>query len=70
MCSKASFAGSVWERSGQKPHKSVPGAIFLGIKRPGIEADHTPSSSAKIKSDGVIPPLPYVPTHLHAVVLN
>jgi len=27
----------------------VPGALFLGVKRPGHEADHSPPSSAEVK---------------------
>jgi hypothetical protein len=30
-------------------HFLVPGALSLGVKRPGREADHSPPSSAKIK---------------------
>jgi hypothetical protein len=35
----------------------VAGALSLGIKRQGREADRTPPSSAEIKNCGVIPPL-------------
>jgi hypothetical protein len=28
----------------------VPGALSLGVKRPGREADHSPPSSAKVKN--------------------
>jgi hypothetical protein len=31
------------------PIQYVPGALFLGIKRPEREADHSPSSSAEVK---------------------
>jgi hypothetical protein len=34
------------------------GAYFLGIKRPGREANHSPPSSAEVKNCGTIPPLP------------
>jgi len=27
----------------------VPGALSLGVKRPGHEADHSPPSSAEVK---------------------
>jgi hypothetical protein len=30
---------------------------FLGVKRPGHEADHSPPTSAKVKNAGAIPPL-------------
>jgi hypothetical protein len=36
----------------------VPGAISLGVKRPGREADNSPPSSAEVKMRGAIPPLP------------
>jgi hypothetical protein len=31
----------------------------LGVKRPGREADHSPSSSANVKKDGAIPSPPH-----------
>jgi hypothetical protein len=34
------------------------GAIFPGLKPPGREADHSPSS-AEVKNSGAIPPLPH-----------
>jgi hypothetical protein len=33
----------------QPPIQWVPGALSLGLKRPGREADHSPPSSAKVK---------------------
>jgi hypothetical protein len=33
----------------QSPIKWVPGALSLGVKRPGREADHSPPSSAEVK---------------------
>jgi hypothetical protein len=33
----------------QPPIQWVPGALSLGIKRPGCEADHSPPSSAEVK---------------------
>jgi len=33
----------------QLPSQWVQGALSLGIKRPGREADHSPESSAEIK---------------------
>jgi hypothetical protein len=33
----------------QPPIQWVPGAISLGVKRPGREADHSPPSSAVVK---------------------
>jgi hypothetical protein len=35
--------------STQPPIQWVPGALFLGIKRLGREADHSPASSAEVK---------------------
>jgi hypothetical protein len=34
----------------QPPIKWVPGALSLGVKRPGREADHSPPSSAEVKN--------------------
>jgi hypothetical protein len=31
------------------PIQWVPGALSLGVKRPGREADHSPPSSAQVK---------------------
>jgi hypothetical protein len=36
--------------SGAHPAPWVPGALSLGVKRPGREADHSPPSSAKVKN--------------------
>jgi hypothetical protein len=37
----------------------VPGALSLGVKRPGREADDLPPPSTKVKKiSGLIPPLP------------
>jgi hypothetical protein len=33
----------------QPPIQGVPGALSLGVKRPGREADHSPPSSAEVK---------------------
>jgi hypothetical protein len=35
------------------------GTLSPGTKRPGREADHSPPSSAQVKNDGAIPPLPH-----------
>jgi hypothetical protein len=42
----------------------VPGALSLGAKRPGREADHSPPSSAGggQRMRGAIPPLPNTPS--------
>jgi hypothetical protein len=52
----------------QPPIQWVPGALSLGVKRPGREADHSPSSSAEVK-DWVELYL-HSPIHLHGVVLS
>jgi hypothetical protein len=41
----------------QPPIQWVPGAVSLGVKWPGREADHSPPSSAEVKMRGAIPPL-------------
>jgi hypothetical protein len=33
----------------QSPIQRIPGALFLGVKRPGREADHSPPFSAEVK---------------------
>jgi len=33
----------------QPPVEQVPGALSLGVKRPGREADHSPPCSAEVK---------------------
>jgi hypothetical protein len=35
----------------QPPIQGVPGALSLGVKQLGCEADHLPSSSAKVKNE-------------------
>jgi hypothetical protein len=35
----------------QPPIQWVPGALSLGVKRPGREADHSPSFSAEVKTE-------------------
>jgi hypothetical protein len=49
-------------RPTQPPIQWVPGALSLGVKRPGCEADHSPPSTAEVKVPGVIPPLPNTPS--------
>jgi hypothetical protein len=36
-------------RSTQPPIQWVPGALSLGVKRPGLEVDHSPPTSAEVK---------------------
>jgi hypothetical protein len=42
----------------QPPNQWVLGPLSPGVKWPGHETDHSPPSSAKVKNDGAIPPLP------------
>jgi hypothetical protein len=44
----------------ESPIHWVPTAISKEIKRLGREADHSHSSSAQAKNDGVIPPFPHM----------
>jgi hypothetical protein len=42
----------------QPPIQWVPGVLSMGVKRPGRGADHSPPSSAEVRMNGAIPPLP------------
>jgi hypothetical protein len=44
----------------QPPIQQVPGALSLGLKRLGHEADHSPQSSAEVKNDGTTTPLSHM----------
>jgi hypothetical protein len=50
------------------PIQWVPGALSLGVKRPGREADHSPPSSAKVKNAWSYTSTP--PICLHGMVLS
>jgi hypothetical protein len=52
----------------QPPIQWVPGALSLGVKRPGREADHSPPSSAEVKNAWSYTSTP--PIRLYGVVLN
>jgi hypothetical protein len=54
--------------STQPPIQWVLGALSLGAKRPGREADHTPPSSAEVKNAWSYTSTP--PIRLHGLVLN
>jgi hypothetical protein len=41
-------SGVVGPRAG--PIQWVPGALSLGVKQPGCEADHSPPTSAEVKN--------------------
>jgi hypothetical protein len=44
----------------QPPVQWVSGAVSPEVKRPGLEADHSPPSSAEVKNGEAIPPLSYM----------
>jgi hypothetical protein len=41
------------------PIEWVPGNLSPDLKRPGREADHSPSTSVQVKKNGPIHPLPH-----------
>jgi hypothetical protein len=52
----------------QPPIQWVAGALFLGVKRSGREADHSPPSSAEVKECMEL--YLHSPIRLHGVVLS
>jgi hypothetical protein len=72
--------GRGWELSSSPPRPDrllrptqptiqwAPGALSLGVKRPGHEADHSPPSSAEVKNALSCTSTP--PLHLSEVVLT
>jgi hypothetical protein len=50
----------------QPPVQWIPGALSLGVKRLGREADHLPQFSARSRMRGAIPPLSSTPPCLGA----
>jgi hypothetical protein len=52
----------------QPPIQWVPGALFLEVKRPKRDADHSPPSSAEVKNKWSYTSTP--PVRLHGVVLS
>jgi hypothetical protein len=48
-------------RSGVHPasHPVVMAALSSGVRRSGLETDHSPPSSAEVKNFGAVPPLPH-----------
>jgi hypothetical protein len=52
----------------QPPVQRVPAALFLGIKRQGHEADHSPPFSAEVKNGGAVLPLPHTSSQRSAVM--
>jgi len=51
----------------QPPIQWVPGALFLEVKRPRLEADHSPPSSAEVKNAWSYTSTPPI---LHGMVLS
>jgi hypothetical protein len=52
----------------QPPIQRVPGALSLGVKWPGLEADHSPPSSVEVK--GCVELYLHSPIRVHGVVLH
>jgi hypothetical protein len=51
----------------QPPVLGVPWTVSPGVKRPGLEDDHSAPSSAEVKNVGAVPALPLC---LNGIVLN
>jgi hypothetical protein len=51
----------VWLRGPPNP-QWVPGALSLGLKRQGREADHSPPTSAKVKTMWIYTSTPHTPS--------
>jgi hypothetical protein len=52
----------------EPPIQWVPGALSLGVKRPGLEAHHSSPSSAEVKE--CVELYLHSPIRLHGVVLS
>jgi hypothetical protein len=63
-----SYFNSVQTDFGARPASCLmgTGGSFLGVKWQGLEADHSPPSSVKVKKDGAIPPLSHMSTWCNA----
>jgi hypothetical protein len=46
----------------QPPIQWVAGALSTGVKRQGLEADHSPPSSVEVKNGGAIISIPNTPS--------
>jgi hypothetical protein len=46
----------------------IPRSLSLGVKRPWLESDHSPSSSSEVKNGWIH--ISTLPTHFHGVVLS
>jgi hypothetical protein len=52
----------------QPPIQWVPGALSLGVERPGLEADHSPPTNSEVKNAWSYTSAP--PVRLYSVVLS
>jgi hypothetical protein len=52
----------------QSPIQWVAGALLLGVRRPGLETDHSPPSSAEVKDARSYASIPAI--RLHDVVFS
>jgi hypothetical protein len=52
----------------QSPIQWIPGALSLGVKRPGLEADYSPPPSAEVRQ--YVEFYLHSPVRLHGVVLS
>jgi hypothetical protein len=43
----------------QRPIQRAPGALFLGVKRPVRQADHSRTSITEVKNGGAVSSLPH-----------
>jgi len=57
-----------FQNGSQLPIQWVTGALFLGVKRKGREADHSPPSSAEVNNAWIC--TFSTPIRLYSVVLN
>jgi hypothetical protein len=48
----------------------APGCLSSGAKRPGREANQSPTSGSEVKNGGGIPPLPHMPSWYSAELHN
>jgi hypothetical protein len=73
-CTRVRFPAGAWNFSlhplgpTQPPIQWVPGALTLGVKRPGHEVDHLPPSSTEDKE--FVELYLHSPIYLHGVVLS
>jgi hypothetical protein len=61
-----SIASRPFLESTQTPIQRETGALSKGVKRPGLEANHSHPSSAEVKNSGAIPALRHTSSWLSA----